>query len=271
MTRRVFLALLPALCLMAGPAPAGAASADLVSIHTPRGASQAFILIKPETPVATVILFAGGHGALGLKSATTMNWGAANFLVRAREKFASQDLMVAVMDAPGDEQKGMSAIFRMSEAHAGDIAAVAGYLKAQADVPIWLVGTNMGTFSAAEGAIAVKAVDGLVLTSTITRARPGWRILQSHSDGVASMPLARITVPTLILSHRKDGCDISPPADAPKLTKRLTKAAKLNAVLLDGGKPPQSEPCEAKAPHGYWGIEDQAVETIAKFVKAGGK
>ena len=46
-----------------------------VSIATPRGAKQAFILIKPEKPVASVILFAGGHGALGLQSATAMKWG----------------------------------------------------------------------------------------------------------------------------------------------------------------------------------------------------
>jgi len=55
----------------------------------------------------------------------------------------------------------------------------------------------------------------LVLTSTITRAKPQWKIAQSHRDGVASMPLQRITVPTLIVSHNKDGCDITPAADAP--------------------------------------------------------
>jgi heptosyltransferase-3 len=66
----------------------GVARADttLVSIQTPRGAKQAFILIKPDKPVASVILFAGGHGALGLKSASSMSWGAGNFLVRSRDK-----------------------------------------------------------------------------------------------------------------------------------------------------------------------------------------
>ena len=64
--------------------------------------------------------------------------------------------MVAVVDAPSDRQRGMNAIFRMSRAHAADIAAVADYLKKQSDVPVWLVGTSMGSFSAAGGAIGAK-------------------------------------------------------------------------------------------------------------------
>ena len=113
----------------------------------------------------------------------------------------------------------MNAIFRMSKAHADDIDAVAAYLKKQAAVPVWVVGTSMGTFSAAGGAIGAKGVDGLVLTSTITRSKPDWKIAGSHPNGVASMALQEVTVPTLIMSHRKDGCAITPAADAPKLTR----------------------------------------------------
>jgi pimeloyl-ACP methyl ester carboxylesterase len=211
---------------------ARAATATLVLIRTPRGVKQAFILIKPDRPVASVILFAGGHGALKLASASSMAWGAANFLVRSRDKFAAHRFMVAVIDAPSDQQDGMNAIFRMSDAHASDIEAVAAYLKKQADVPVLLVGTSMGTFSTANGAIAAKHVDGLVLTSTITRARPDWKIADSHRDGVASMALQQVTVPTLIMSHRQDGCMMTPAADAPKLSARLTKAAKVEVALL---------------------------------------
>ena len=252
--------------LMTGAAHA--AGATLVSIATPRGAKQAFILVKPDRPVASVILFAGGHGALGLQSATAMKWGAQNFLVRSRDKFAAHGFMVAVVDVPSDQRQGMNAIFRMSGAHAGDIGAVAAYLKQQASAPVWLIGTSMGTFSAAEGAIAAKGVDGLVLSSTITRARPEWKIARSHPDGVASMALQQVTVPSLIVSHKRDGCAITPAADAPKLSKRLTKASKVDVVLLDGGAPPQSDPCEARSQHGFLGIEAEAVNAIAKFVQA---
>lgn len=113
----------------------------------------------------------------------------------------------------------MNAIFRVSPAHADDIGAVAAYLKKQAAVPVWLVGTSTGSFSAAGGAIASKGIDGLVLTSTVTRADQEWKIGQSHPDGVASMELSRITVPTLIMSRRYDACALTPAADAPKLSQ----------------------------------------------------
>ena len=51
----------------------------------------------------------------------------------------------------------------------------------------------------AEGAIGAGNVNGLVLTSTITRAKPDWKIAQSHRDGVASMALEKVAVPALIL------------------------------------------------------------------------
>ena len=61
----------------------------------------------------------------------------------------------------------------------------------------------MGTFSAAGGAIGAKGIDGLILTSTITRAKPDWKIAADYPNGVASMALPRSTVPTLIVSHRQ--------------------------------------------------------------------
>jgi pimeloyl-ACP methyl ester carboxylesterase len=249
-----------------------AARADtttLVSIPTLRGATQAFILIKPDHPVASVILFAGGGGVLGLKTASSE---AANFLVRSRERFAAHNYIVAVVDAPSDRQRGMNAIFRMSDAHAGDIGAVVSYLKNEAAVPVWLIGTSMGTFSAAIGAIAGgKNINGLVLTSTVTRSPPEWLIAKSYPNGVADMGLSEITVPTLIMSHREDLCSTTPAADAAMLRMRLTKTSKVEIALLDGGDPPQSSPCEAKAAHGYLGIEAEAVNAIAKFINSNSK
>jgi len=256
--------------LVASVASVCAQEASLASVQSARGVKQAFILIKPDKPVAAVILFAGGHGNLGLRSADSMAWGAQNFLVRTRGRFAAQGLMVAVVDAPSDQKgaRGMNAQFRMSKGHATDIQAVIDYLKKQANVPVWLVGTSMGTFSAAGGGIALRDLGGIVLTSTITRSKPNWNIAGSHPNGVASMRVSAVTVPTLIMSHRRDGCDITPAADAPKLARALSKSRKVETVLLDGGSPPQSDPCEARSQHGFLGIEDQAVNGIVKFIKS---
>lgn len=59
----------------------------------------------------------------------------------------------------------MNAIFRMSSAHAGDIGAVANYLKSEAAVPVWLIGTSMGTFSAARHVRKGQTVTGSLATS----------------------------------------------------------------------------------------------------------
>jgi len=99
-----------------------------------------------------------------------------------------------------------------------------------------------------------------VLTSTITRAEPDWEIAQSHRNGVASMPLGKIKVPTLIVAHAKDGCALTPAADVSKLRRGLAKAGTVDVVLLDGGSPPQSEPCEARSQHGFLGIESETVD-----------
>jgi pimeloyl-ACP methyl ester carboxylesterase len=270
-TARAFRLAFAYAVMLAGISGSARAGTILVSIPTPRGVTQAFILIKPDKPVASVILLAGGNGALGLQSASSMKALAGNFLVRSRDKFAAQKFLVAVVDAPSDQPQGMSAVFRVSGAHAGDIGAVAAYLKMQASIPVWLIGTSNGTYSAAGGAIAAKGIDGLVLTSTVTRPNPETKIARSYPDAVASMALPEITVPTLIMSHRNDTCEGSPAADAPKLSERLTKASKVEIALLDGGSPPKSEPCDAFAPHGYFGIEAQAVNRIAKFVSANSK
>lgn len=242
--------------------------ATLETISLPRGAKQSFILMKPEKPVAALLLFAGGHGSLNLTSATTMKWGAGNFLVRARRHFVDQGFLVVVLDAPTDQRGGMSAIFRMSQNHASDIGAVVQHVRKLADVPVWMVGTSMGTFSSARGAIGVAGVNGLVLTSTLTRSDPKWAIKNTHPDGVASMALGQVKVPTLIMSHVKDGCEKTPAGDSAKLKARLTSSPRVEVKLLDGGSPAKSDPCEAFAPHGFFGIEKQAISEIAAFIKA---
>ena len=58
----------------------------------------------------------------------------------------------------------------------------------------------------------------------------------------------------------------SPSTVAGELFKMKT-GLDLPMVQYRGGAPPRSGPCEGKAPHGYFGIEEHAVDTIAKFVR----
>ena len=256
------------LVMIVWPALAIAAEGTrLVSITTPRGVTQSFIEITPKEPKAILILFAGGHGALQLRSATEMGWGKGNFLVRSRDRLAALGFVVVVVDAPSDKQDGMNAVFRMSGKHARDIEAVIAHVRKSAPLPVWLVGTSMGTFSAAGISVHTKSIDGIVLTSSITRSKPDWKIRESHPNGVASIPLSRFRGPALIMSHVKDACDITPAADAGKLKRALSASSKVSVVLIEGGLPPRSGECDAFSEHGFLGVEDKALAAIAIFVR----
>src|SRR5689334_1322350 len=88
--------------------PAAVAAEDIKTIPTRPGVTQSFLLLKrSDTPAASVILFAGGNGALGLSSGRLAGLGG-NFLVRNRGRFADRDFMVAVPDAPSVHPRGLT-------------------------------------------------------------------------------------------------------------------------------------------------------------------
>ena len=74
----------------------------VVDVPTRPGVTQRMVVLEPQMPNATVVLFAGGHGGLQISSDGGFKWGGGNFLVRTRQLFASKNLIVAVVDAPSD-------------------------------------------------------------------------------------------------------------------------------------------------------------------------
>ncbi len=108
-------------------------ASTVITLDTRPGVTQKLILIKPNNPVASVILFAGGKGDLQLSGPPenpSIGWGKNNFLIRTREDFANHGLMVAVVDAPSDRKgkEGMLWGFRTSNEHLKDMEAVIAYL-----------------------------------------------------------------------------------------------------------------------------------------------
>lgn len=245
-----------------------AEAADLVSLETRPGVQQRFILLEPESaPVASVVLFPGGKGALQLSSVfghPTMQWGKNNFLVRTREQFAAQGMLVAVVDAPSDMQSetGMLDGFRASAEHVVDIDAVISYLRTKSEAPVWLIGTSRGTESAAHVAIhSTQAVGGLVLTSSMT-------VPNAYGVAVTDMDLDRIRIPTLVVAHVADGCNNTPPAGAQQISEGLVNSPAVEVRLFDGGDTPRSKPCRSMSQHGFLGIEADVVDAISRFIRS---
>lgn len=242
-------------CVAAQPAP------QVVDVPTRAGVTQRYILIGPPEPKAAVILFAGGHGGLQVDDGGSMAWGKGNFLVRAAPLFAAEGLAVAVVDAPSDRQHSpYLAGFRQTPEHAADIGAVIARLKRDFNVPVWLVGTSRGTQSAAYIATRLGgAVDGLVLTSSI--------LTDPRSRPVPDLPLESLKIPVLVVHHKDDGCRHCLYADVPRLMSRLAAIPRHELYTATGGVS-VGDPCEARAYHGYNGIEQSVVSRIATWMQA---
>ena len=258
-------ALLAVLLAMGALAPSAAPAADeeVRTVPGRPGVTESFLLLRPErAPVATVIIFAGGDGNLALTPAGVGQLQG-NFLVRTRLRWMREGFLVAILDTPSDRPRGMWN-FRTSKEHAADVKQAIAAMREIAKVPVWLVGTSMGTLSAANAAARITegGPDGIVLTSSVTGTS------KVSYETVLHGGLEDIRVPTLVVHHKADTCQASPYSGAESIMKALRRASVKELMTFEGGSPPISSPCEAKAAHGYLGIEAQVVSAIGAWIRA---
>jgi pimeloyl-ACP methyl ester carboxylesterase len=154
--------------------------------------------------------------------------------------------------------------FRTTKEHAADVKQAIAAVREVAKVPVWLVGTSMGTLSAANAAARITegGPDGIVLTSSVTVTS------KVSYETVLHGGLEDIRVPTLVVHHKGDTCQASPYSGAESIMKALKRAPVKELMTFEGGSPPISPPCEAKAAHGYLGLEPQVVSAIAAWIRA---
>lgn len=258
---------------LARPALAQSVPELFREVPTRPGVSVPIALLIPMNAQASAILLPGGNGLIGIEEDGAGTGRArirreGNFLVRSRQLFAAQGLAVAVMDSPSVRREdGMGAGFRISEAHAEDLHALARYVAQATGRKPWLIGTSMGTISAAWGAEQLgDDIAGVVLTSSVTRTGKRWGLPGRFDRAALNPGLASVRVPALVTAHRGDACALTPPADAPELLDAFRAAPRKELLYFEGGLPPISDPCEAKAQHGYYGIETAVVEAITRFM-----
>ncbi|OHX17860.1 hypothetical protein BI343_09755 [Chromobacterium amazonense] len=245
-------------CLLSLPAWAE----RMIELPTRPGVSLRFLLLEPPGPPrANLILFTGGEGLLKLSAAGELGAGRGNFLVRTRQGWSDMGFRVAVVDGPSDMPRGLLGDFRESPEHATDIAAVVDYLRRGAALPVWLAGTSRGTTSAAAVALLrPDKADGLLLTSSIDAGR----------GSLAQLPLERLTIPVLMIQHRRDDCRASHAYNLGPVIDRLRADAPRELMLLDGGAN-EGDPCQPWAWHGYNGIESRVLSLAGAWMLAHGR
>ena len=124
-----------------------------------------------------------------------------------------------------------------------------------------MVGTSRGTVSVTAAAIDMPdAMAGMVLTSSVVSyKKPG---------AVPKQDLERIKVPVLVLHHTKDACQWCLPHEVPAILRGLKNAQTKKEIMVNGGENPTGNACEALHWHGFIGMEREAVDLVANWIKA---
>lgn len=251
--KRLFIA-----CALAALACFCHAEGILLKVPTRDGVTTTLFWEAVPGARATVLLFPGGAGGFGKVEAGRAT--GQNFLVRSVPYFVANGFNVAIFGKPSDSQD-LDYADRISETHMSDVRKVLEVVKRRADVPVWLVGTSRGTISATAAAIHMPdEMAGLVLTaSVVSYQKPG---------AIPKQALDRIKVPVLVLHHAKDACPLCQSHEVPAILRGLIHAPFKKQIMLDGGESPTGNVCEALHWHGFIGMEREAVDVMANWMKS---
>jgi hypothetical protein len=187
------------------------------------------LLNKPASPRASVILIPGGHGVLGVRPDGSFSSLRGNQLVRTRKAYLRHGVATLTVD------RGVS------------LPAAIAYMRKIAS-PVVVVATSRGTLRI-PGALAGKP-NGVVLTAGFL------------SELRASMGSPGALPRTLIVHHKLDGCRFTPPSAVAPF--KAWGGAKVTVAWMEGGRD-SGDPCQARAHHGFNGLDGRVVATIARF------
>jgi hypothetical protein len=190
------------------------------------------LLNKPTSPQAAVVLIPGGDGRVDVRADGSFGGLRGNQLVRTRQAYLGHGVATLIIDA------GV------------DVAAAVEYMRKIAPKVV-IAGTSRGTLRAPSGLSA--RPNGLVLTAGFL------------SDVRARVGSASALPPTLVVHHRQDGCRKTLPGQVEPF--QVWGGSKVKVVWMDGGVN-VGDPCQAKAYHGFNGLDGQVVSAIASFAKA---
>lgn len=229
---------------------------EAVSLPVRQGQKILYWWMPTPQARGTVLLFSGGAGGIGYRDGQPRS---NNFLIRSREWFRAEGFHVALIGNPTDKPQ-LDDAWRTSAEHLSDVQAVLADVRARAPQPVWLVGTSRGTISVAALGLGLgEGVAGLVLTAAITSYQV--------AAAVPRQALDRIRVPVLIYHHRQDACRLTQPDETVYIERGLKRAPVVKRWLVEGGGPPTGDECEALHWHGFIGMESQAVQDIAGWMR----
>jgi predicted esterase len=232
-------------------------SAEIIQLKTRPDVTQQYLSIRETAPVkAVTVLFTGGEAALKFAGTfPNIRWepDASSYVVRARMHFRDQETAVVIVDAPSDVwRRGQDQHFRSSPDHMEDMRQVVADVKNRfPGARIYLVGTSMGTVSAARvGKTLGKEIDGVVLTSLISVGP-----MTLGGSDFDSYP-----VPLLLVHHVNDPCQWTPYRFVKSLADRYP------VIEVAGGESAKDNGCGPMGPHGFLGREKEVAYEIKNWI-----
>ena len=220
--------------------PAAARDELVTSARTPGGETIPYVLTtKAGAPAYAVILMPGGSGVMNprmVDGKLVFGFGG-NFLIRSRELFADGRFVAASTDATSTPAR-ILAIAQDLERRFGKVA-------------VYVIGTSRST----DATMALSApLDGQVAGFVHT----------SSMNGIASFDPRKFRSRHLVVYHRMDACRVTrPSASAASRSSYGTET-----IEMEGGTS-SGDDCEARAYHGYNGIEAATVDRIKAWIAAG--
>ena len=232
-----------------------------ISLNIRPKTSLDLVLIRPAQPVATLVLMPGGPGKAGISGVNITN--RVDFVTLTAEMFVAQQIAIAVIDAPSDQPDGLTPRYRQTKTHEAELAMIIERLGNETGLPIWVLGISRSTLSAMHAAINIEnGISGLVLLSSITNIPIG-----SGAINLTDLSLNQVSIPTLIIAHKKDSCQGTPPRGATEILENLKNSSNVVVKFFQGGFESGQNPCLPETYHTFNGIQDKVAELIAEFIK----
>jgi predicted alpha/beta hydrolase family esterase len=183
-----------------------------------------------------------------------------NFLVRSRNDFAVAGFNTYILfRAKSVSPNAMATTYRNSKEHMKEIESLVNYITSTNNGPIWLVGTSMGTISAATAALQISnpKIKGVVLTASVTKRAPGHLGEQKLQD---------LKMPVLMIHHESDACFACVPSEANNYFSKIGSDQK-QFSMVSGGGPVSGDACQNQHWHGFVGVESSVTSQIVTWIK----
>ena len=260
------LLVLAIVCVASGPAAAQAddgpaVTESVISARFPdRSISALVTQLAEHAPFKrAVLLMPGSPGIMKIESATSFGMKG-NFLIRSRRYWLDPETVVLSVDAPSDQWSSFATVFRAGARYAEDIRGLRDEIVRRfGNIPLAVVGTSEGSVSAFYVARALGPANvKVIFSSSLFLSTP-------HAAGLASLDFDEIKAPMLWVHHVDDPCQWTPYSQARRLAER-THAPLISVRSSNRGT---GNPCEARSPHGYIGVERQTVLAMKEWVVDG--